>query len=146
MLVLCRLGISVSLCYSKTSNSDNNDKFLKPLNHICASSLSVSFLILILTLPTDIILIYYFERSELIFFMIYLNKWDYGISFRTQKTNTLWYGPTPLSQEGCSETFDPPFWSSKMERAKIGQHRWKQLVCVLCLLLICFLFIWVLGK
>ena len=89
MLVPCRLGISVSLCYSKTSNSDNNDKFLKPLNHICASSLSVSFLILILTLPTDIILIYYFERSELILFMIYLNKWDYGISFRTQKTNTL---------------------------------------------------------
>lgn len=32
--------------------------------------------ILILTLPTDIILIYYFKHSEVMLFMIFLNKWD----------------------------------------------------------------------
>ena len=35
--------------------------------------------ILILTLPTDIILIYYFKHSEIMLFMIFLNKWDDGI-------------------------------------------------------------------
>ena len=35
--------------------------------------------ILILTLPIDIILIYYFKHSEIMLFMIFLNKWDNGI-------------------------------------------------------------------